>query len=115
MKYKLTVPGRPVPAVRMTQRSKYKSEQAMRYLDYKNTVGWVALAAGVKVIKGPVKLTTIFYFANKKLPDLDNLIKAISDGLNGLAWEDDRQVVRIEAERRQDKEERAEIEISEAV
>lgn len=29
--------------------------------------------------------------------DLDNIVKAILDGLNGIAYEDDRQVVEIEA------------------
>ena len=32
--------------------------------------------------------------------DLDNIVKAILDGLNGIAYEDDRQVVEIEAVKR---------------
>lgn len=32
-----------------------------------------------------------------KRPDLDNLIKSIKDGLNGVAWEDDSQVVGVHA------------------
>lgn len=30
-------------------------------------------------------------------PDLDNLIKLVLDGLNGVAYEDDRQIARISA------------------
>jgi len=29
--------------------------------------------------------------------DIDNLIKTVLDGLNGVAWEDDTQVVKVEA------------------
>ena len=34
-----------------------------------------------------------------KKPDLDNLVKFVKDCLNNLAWEDDCQVVRLEAEK----------------
>lgn len=34
-----------------------------------------------------------------KKPDVDNLIKAILDALNGIAWEDDSQIVRVCAEK----------------
>lgn len=33
-------------------------------------------------------------------PDLDNLIKAVKDGLNGIVWADDSQVVRVVAEKK---------------
>lgn len=35
---------------------------------------------------------------NKK-PDIDNIAKTIMDGLNGVAYEDDKQVVRLEIEK----------------
>ena len=43
------------------------------------------------------------------MPDLDNCVKSIVDGLNKVAYEDDRQVVRILAERKCDQVERAEV------
>ena len=32
-------------------------------------------------------------------PDLDNIAKAILDGMNGVAWEDDKQVVSLRMEK----------------
>ena len=32
-------------------------------------------------------------------PDLDNTTKAFMDGLNGIAWVDDRQVIKLEVEK----------------
>lgn len=33
-------------------------------------------------------------------PDLDNCVKLIADALNGLVWQDDKQIVRLVAEKR---------------
>jgi crossover junction endodeoxyribonuclease RusA len=113
---KIVIPGRPVPAVRMTQRGKFVKPQAQRYLDYKESVGW----AGRTVIKSPISkqheasVAMKFFLYGRRTPDIDNLIKAILDGLNGIAWEDDRQVVNVSAWRfvtLSREKERAEVEI----
>ena len=54
-------------------------------------------------LEGPVALSLVFYLRRPKsrrkdnyvstAPDLDNLEKALIDGLNGAAFHDDRQVV----------------------
>ena len=54
-----------------------------------------------------VKIQAYYSVKNKKLwenpkdtrPDIDNGIKLLLDALNGLAWEDDGQVVKITAEK----------------
>lgn len=33
-------------------------------------------------------------------PDLDNLLKAVKDGLNGIVWLDDAQVIKVVAEKK---------------
>lgn len=36
-----------------------------------------------------------FFLPTKRRKDLDNLSKAVLDGLNGVVWEDDKQVIDI--------------------
>lgn len=44
-----------------------------------------------------VRLT--FYRQNAQRCDLDNLVKSCTDGMNGVCYRDDSQIVRIEAEK----------------
>jgi Holliday junction resolvase RusA-like endonuclease len=83
---------------------------------FKDSFNWQGRAG----IKEPLPKTTNasvsiqFYIHKGQTPDIDNLIKAILDGLNGIAWQDDKQVVRVIAERivaGSKESERAEIEI----
>ncbi|KIL35851.1 hypothetical protein SD71_10675 [Cohnella kolymensis] len=110
---KIIVPGRPVPAVRMTQRSKYVSTQAKRYLAYKEQVGWDAKACGVKQpVEGDITVTAIAYMMPVPDVDVDNLAKAYLDGLNKIAYIDDKQVMKLTVEKRwvfEEKEQRSEI------
>ena len=93
MEIRFTVPGRPVPCVRMTQRSKYKSKKAQRYLAYKDVVGWVARTKIKTPMEGPVGLAVdVFWDGKGQCGDWDNLGKSISDALNHIAYEDDRRI-----------------------
>lgn len=113
-----TVPGKPVPAVRMTQRSKWSNPQAKRYLAYKEQVGWLAKDAGIRQREGPVLVTIDVFLKNRmgRRGDIDNLAKAITDGLNGIAYQDDKQITRLTISLRSAGagEERSEVWISEA-
>ncbi|AVX21616.1 Holliday junction resolvase RusA (prophage-encoded endonuclease) [Carboxydocella sporoproducens DSM 16521] len=91
--FEFVVPGRPVPAVRMTQRGKFVKERAQQYLAYKEAVAWYAVRAGVRRINGPVAVEIIIHLADKKAGDWDNYGKAITDALNKVAYKDDRQIV----------------------
>jgi len=110
--YRLVIPGRPVPAVRMTQRGKFVSRAAQRYLAYKNQVAWIAKQARIRPVVGPVEVEGVVYIHGLREGDADNYAKTILDGLNGVAWVDDRQVRRLIIEKRKvdtAAEERAEI------
>lgn len=96
------VPGRPSPAVRMTQRGVHAANHPKRaaidrYLQFKDNVGWAAKAAIAVPLSGDVRLTLDFYLVPGQRADLDNYCKAALDGLNAVAFADDRQVTHLEA------------------
>lgn len=74
---------------------------------------------GKAMLEGPVKVTITAFFNSKKKtgwhtsrPDLDNLIKAILDGMNGVVFEDDAAVAMLIASKKYDSgEERVEVQI----
>lgn len=41
---------------------------------------------------GPVQVVLLFLLPDHRPRDLDNLCKSVLDGLNGIAWDDDKQV-----------------------
>lgn len=112
------VPGRPVPKGR--PRLGVRGRKAYVYTppetrEYERLVGWVAKSAGCRPVEGPVSVTLSVYVKGRL--DADNIAKSILDGLNGVAYEDDDQVVELHIWKYRVKnaaEERVEIEIREA-
>ena len=50
-------------------------------------------------LRRPVSLQVHVYLAGSRgAVDLDNHIKSIQDGLNGIAWRDDCQIVQLKAD-----------------
>jgi len=47
----------------------------------------------VEIIDGPVTVAIDFYLGNRRRIDLDNLSKAVLDGLKGVIFVDDQQVI----------------------
>lgn len=107
------VAGRPVPAVRMTNRGKWVNPSAIRYLAYKDAVGWAAKAASWDLIKGPVRVEIHLYLRGGQVGDVDNYAKSILDGCNGVIWVDDTQVVDLRVCRHKGSPERAEVKVVE--
>ncbi|MFZ4452068.1 RusA family crossover junction endodeoxyribonuclease [Salibacterium aidingense] len=109
----LSIPGRPVPAVRMTRRGVHVKKSAQRYLSYKSMVGWIAKQQKVKPIDGPVEIDITVHLCGGNQGDIDNYAKSITDGLNTIAYEDDKQIHSMHLHKRQcsKEEERAEVKI----
>jgi len=92
----INIPGRPIPAVRMTQKSKW-SKHAKRYLAYKEQIGYIALIQCHAPLENEIEVRVRVYLSGKKTPrgndgDVDNYLKSALDGLNKIAWIDDKQV-----------------------
>lgn len=99
----IIIPGRPVPYVRMTKRGKYVKRSAQRYMAYKDRIGWIAKAQGVRADQRQ-RIGIKVYLHGKTTQfgrdgDIDNYLKAALDGLNGIAYQDDRQITSIWAEK----------------
>ena len=77
--------------------------------EYEELVAWSYKAqTDGYIFKGPLTVTMLFTFVKPKSskrdyptvrPDLDNIIKSVTDGLNNIAWEDDSQICRLIAEK----------------
>ena len=69
---------------------------------YKADVGWLARVAKCPLLEGDVSVNVFLHpkmnldgSANKNRHDLDNVFKVLFDALNGIAWKDDRQIIRL--------------------
>ncbi|MCL6611197.1 MAG: RusA family crossover junction endodeoxyribonuclease [Peptococcaceae bacterium] len=90
---KIVIPGRPVPKGRHQVRlygRKVITYTPAKTREYEKAVKVYAAKQKVKKLDGDVGIIAVFYTSGPG--DTDNLIKSLLDGLNGVAWEDDRQV-----------------------
>lgn len=68
-----------------------------RTSEYENRVALFVRRHIKAPLAGKIRLTCTFFLPDARRRDLDNLIKSVLDGLNGVAWEDDSQVVEVMA------------------
>ena len=116
MNYTFEIPGEAVPKGRPRMTKSGHAYTPRQTRDYE---AWVRLCwrhAGQPMSLQPLQIRLEFYlpipksFSKKqreaalagvllpaKKPDIDNLVKAVLDGLNGLAYRDDQQIVALEA------------------
>lgn len=106
-----TVPGLPTPkgrprvihhdrAGRVLKKPRTFTPKATKV--YEKKVAAMALKAKVRRISGPVYLAIQVFVPADSPADLDNIYKAIADGLEGIAYENDNQVWAGAFERRTD-------------
>src|SRR3990167_9689727 len=69
---------------------------------YRNQAGLFAISQGVKVLEGPICVGLEIYRPQKR-GDIDNSLKVLFDSLNGIAWNDDGQIVELHAYRFDDR------------
>lgn len=115
---KITVTGEPIPAARPRFNGRHAYQPA-RNREYREAVRTAAVAAmdGLEPMKEEISATLKLYRRFKptarNFGDCDNHAKAILDGLNGICFFDDAQVVKLTVEKYKDAENpRAEIELS---
>lgn len=101
---KIVIPGRAIPHKRMTQRGKFVKKDAQRYLAYKDLIGYTARPKFKNVSDKDIEIGVKVYLYGKTTPmgldgDVSNYLKTAEDGLNGIAYTDDRQIIRAYAEK----------------
>lgn len=87
-----TIPGPPVPKERARRARNGRWYTPTRTRDYESLVGSCGRHAGCRARLGPVRMTVAVYWPDNRRRDLDNAVKSIADGLNGIAYEDDAQI-----------------------
>lgn len=90
--YKFFVSGYPVPKQSFIY-TKFGGYRNPHVTEWQSLVKAAAMQAGVPVLDGKVKVEVTFYLKDNHRRDLDNLSKGVLDSLNGVAWEDDNQVI----------------------
>ena len=73
----------------------YRTDEARAYID---ETRWLCNIADVGMTDAPVSIRLQFMHDTGRRIDLDNGVKVLLDALQGHAYADDKQVVRLEAE-----------------
>lgn len=116
----LTIDGVPVAKgrPRLGRYGTYTPKKTQEYEEYVKMC-WVAKYGSIQPAEQPLEMNIVFYmpipksYSKKqraeilngrlkptKKPDIDNLIKSVLDALNGLAYADDSQIIKVTAVKR---------------
>lgn len=90
------VEGQPIPKAR-PRVWKGHAHTPQRTKAWADVVGWAARAARVPLHEGDIYVSLMFQRKGKQRADVDNLAKNCMDALNGIAWDDDKQIVALRA------------------
>lgn len=89
--FKIEIPTKPVPKARPRLGANGRMYTPGETKEFEELIGWCTRSVVKKPVEKPVKVNIDVY--SKTRADIDNIAKAILDGLNGVAFLDDRQVV----------------------
>jgi crossover junction endodeoxyribonuclease RusA len=89
---RISVAGAPIPLQR-SRTSGTRHYLPARSKAYRETVQAEWLTAGLPSVGTAAFAASMRFYGARSNADLDNLVKAILDALNGLAFADDRQLV----------------------
>jgi crossover junction endodeoxyribonuclease RusA len=94
-----TVDGQPVPKQRprVANGHAYTPQRTADWEALVQAEAWVAMQ-GRYAIASDVEVILRFCRKGKRRADLDNMCKGVLDGMNGVVFEDDDQVVKITAD-----------------
>ena len=103
MRIVMEIPGRPIPCPR-PRVSKHGTYYPKAYQEWLSAAKVLLRQACVKqnggrLMEGDVTVVVAFTGARANA-DIDNLCKSVLDAAQGMVFEDDRQVVRLEAQKR---------------
>jgi crossover junction endodeoxyribonuclease RusA len=100
-KIKLTLPF-PPSANHMIHKGNGRRYRSKAYKQFLSEVFWIVRGEGVELVEGDIAIT-LHVYRKMKRGDLDNRIKPTLDALNGVVYNDDKQIVEIHAYRHDDK------------
>jgi len=89
--FKIEIQTKPVPKARPRLGANGRMYTPKETREFEELIGWTTRSVVRKPIEKPVKVNIDVY--SKTRADFDNIAKAILDGLSGVAFIDDRQVV----------------------
>lgn len=100
---KFVVPGKPVPKGRPRVMRGGWTFTPKKTLIHEKLICLCGISARkaskLSILGGDIHLHVIFYGANP-LADIDNLLKTVLDALNGILFNDDRQIVEVHMQKR---------------
>ena len=117
VRVQFTIPGKPFAKQRPRATRQGRVYTPAATVSFERQVGQIAATMFSAPMAGPVRLTVEAYFPippswskrrqaeavgawHVQKPDVDNVVKAICDGLNRIAWADDGQVAEVVARKR---------------
>ena len=93
---KFTIPGKPIPLARVRASGKSKTFYIPQHSkEFQKKVKIYAYNAGLRKTRKNIYLKAVFYRADKRRCDIDNLLKNLLDGLRSFF--NDAQVIALEA------------------